>query len=85
MSKRRNQLQKEADSLELKIHTLEEKKKEMEQSLANPETYKDSSSSVAIQKDYAATKKELEKSYEIWESVKLELENLLNQIKILCE
>ena len=83
VSKRRNQLQKEVDSLELKINKLEAKKNEMEQILAKPETYKDPTSSVALQKDYTSAKKELEKSYENWESVRLELEDLLNQIKIL--
>ena len=80
VSKRRNRLQIEIDSLEFKINTLEAKKVEMEQSLAKPETYKDSSSSVALQKDYASVKKELEKSYKNWESFKLELENLLDQL-----
>jgi len=80
VSKRRNQLQKEADFLEIKINKLEANKTEMELLLAKPETYKDSSSSVALQKNYASTKKELEKSYENWESVRLELEDLLTQI-----
>jgi ATP-binding cassette subfamily F protein 3 len=80
VSKRRNRLQIEVDSLELKINTLEAKKIEMEQSLAKPETYKDSSSSVALQKDYTSVKKELEKSYKNWESFKLELEELLDQL-----
>jgi len=80
VSKRRNQLQKEVDSLELKINTLEAKKIEMEQSLSKPETYKDSSFSVALQKDYVSVKKELEISYENWESARLELEDLLDQL-----
>ncbi|MFC2167941.1 ATP-binding cassette domain-containing protein [Acidobacteriota bacterium] len=80
VSKKRNQLQKEADLLEFKINKLEAEKNEMELLLANPETYKDSSSSVALQKDYASVKKELDKSYESWESVRLELEDLLNQL-----
>ncbi len=80
VSKRRNKLQTEVDSLELKINTLEAKKSEMEQRLAKPETYKDSSSSVTLQKDYASVKKELGKSYKNWESFKLELENLLDQL-----
>jgi len=80
VSKRRNRLQKEVDSLELKINTLEAKKIEMEQSLAKPETYKDSASSVALQKEYASIKKELKKLYENWESARLELEDLLDQL-----
>ncbi len=80
VSKRRNRLQIEVDSLELKINTLEAKKNEMEQRLAKPETYKDSSSSVALQKDYVSVKKDLEKSYKNWESFKLELETLLDQL-----
>ncbi len=80
VSKKRNRLQKEVDSLERKINTLEAKKIEMEKSLVKPETYKDSSSSVALQKDYASVKKELKKSYKNWESFKLELEDLLNQL-----
>ena len=80
VSKKRNRLQREVDSLERKINTLEAKKIEMEKSLVKPETYKDSSYSVALQKDYASVKKELEKSYKNWESFKLELEDLLNQL-----
>jgi len=41
---------------------------------------KDSSSSVAIQKEYASVKMELGKIYKIWESTRLELEDLLNQL-----
>jgi ATP-binding cassette subfamily F protein 3 len=85
VSKRRNQLQKEADFLELKINTLEGKKKEMEQILARPETYKNSSSVVALQKEYVSTTKELEISYKNWESARLELEDLLKEIKILLK
>lgn len=80
VSKRRNVLQKEADFLEQKINTLEAEKIEMEQKLARPETYKDSSSSVALQKNYASVKKDLEKYYSDWESTRLELENLLNRL-----
>ncbi len=80
VSERRNRLQIEVDSLELKINNLEEKKIEMEQRLSKPETYKDSSSSVTLQKDYVSVKKELEKSFENWESFKLELEDLLDQL-----
>ena len=80
VSKRRNLLQKEVDSLELKINTLETKKIEIEKCLSEPETYKDSSSSVAIQMEYVLVKKELEKFYENWESARLELEDLLNQL-----
>lgn len=80
VSKKRNRLQREVDSLERKINTLEAKKNEMEKSLAKPETYKDSSSSVALQKGYVSVKKELEKSYKNWESFKLELEDLLDQL-----
>lgn len=80
VSKKRNRLQREVDSLERKINTLEAKKNEMEKILAKPETYKDSSSSVALQKGYVSVKKELEKSYKNWESFKLELEDLLDQL-----
>ncbi len=80
VSKKRNRLQREVDSLERKINTLEAKKNEMEKSLAKPETYKDSSFSVALQKGYVSVKKELEKSYKNWESFKLELEDLLDQL-----
>ena len=80
VSKRRNLLQKEVDSLELKINILEANKIKMEQRLSEPETYKDSSSSVTLQKDYGTVKKELEKLYKNWESARLELEDLLNQL-----
>jgi len=80
VSTRRNRLQIEVDSLELKINTLEAKKNEMEQRLAKPETYKDSSSFVALQKDYVSVKKKLKKFYENWESIRLELEDLLDQL-----
>ncbi len=78
VSKRRNSLQKEVDSLEQKINTMETRKIEMEQLLARPETYKDSSFSVKLQKDYASIKKELEKCYKNWESARLKLEDLLS-------
>lgn len=80
VSKRRNRLQIEVDSLEQRINTLEAKKNEMEQSLAKPETYKDSSSSIVLQKDYVSVKKELVKSYKNWEASKLELEDLLDKL-----
>ncbi len=80
VSKRRNLLQKEVDSLEQKIYTLETDKVKMEKLLSKPETYKDSSSLVKLQKDYAFVKKELEKFYKNWESTRLKLEDLLNQL-----
>ena len=80
VSRRRNHLQWEIDSLEKKIDSLEGAKKELEDKLALPETYKDSSFCVALQKDYAAKKKELQSSYETWEVCRIELEALLSRL-----
>jgi ATP-binding cassette subfamily F protein 3 len=77
VSRNRNRLQKEIDSFEQKIDRLEKEKKEIENKLASPETYKESSRAVNFQREYAAVKSELEKSYEAWEKARKELEILL--------
>ena len=80
VSEKRRQLQARVESLEKNIHALEAKKDEMEKKLAKSETYKDSSSLMALQKAYAAVRKELEKKYKDWESARLELEALLGTL-----
>jgi len=80
VSQARNALQKEVDGLESRIETLEAEKKEIEEKLSLPETYKDGSLAAALQKKYGRTKKELDDSYEQWESSKLKLEALLEKL-----
>jgi len=80
VSRRRNQLQQEIDSLERGIDGLESEKKEIENKLASPETYKDSALTVGLQKRYAELKKELGRSYQSWEELRGELEVLLEQL-----
>jgi ATP-binding cassette subfamily F protein 3 len=80
VSRRRNQLRKEIESLEKAIDNLETEKKEIENKLALPETYKDNLLAVTLQKRYAAVKRDLEKSYQTWEESRGELEALLEQI-----
>ncbi|MGD2294357.1 MAG: ABC-F family ATP-binding cassette domain-containing protein [Candidatus Aminicenantes bacterium] len=80
VSKRRNQLQRDIESLELRINELEVAKKEVENRLTLPESYRDTASLISLQKQYASVKKDLEASYEVWERSKLELENLLSQL-----
>ena len=80
VSRRRNQLQEEIESLERAIDNLETEKKEIENKLALPETYKDNTLAVTLQKRYAVVKRDLEKSYQTWEKFRKELEVLLEQL-----
>ena len=70
-------------SLEKEIHELETKKKEIVSKMSQPETYQDIALIVSLQKEYSSSKAELESKYENWEEARLELQEILDKIKLL--
>jgi ATP-binding cassette subfamily F protein 3 len=80
ISRERNQLEKEIEEIENKIESWEVRKKEIETELALPETYRESAQIVALKKEYAQLKEDLENSYTRWEKSKINLEELLTRI-----
>ncbi|MFC2164880.1 ABC-F family ATP-binding cassette domain-containing protein [Acidobacteriota bacterium] len=80
ISEDRNRLEREIGVLEEKINLLEIRKKEIEEEMAQSETYERGNLIVALQKEYTNFKKELEVSYVKWEDAKLALEELLSQL-----
>lgn len=74
VSKDRNRLQKTVNSLEEKIEKLENNKKTLEQQMAEPKTYENSELAIKLQKEYAATVKDLGLLSSQWESALTELE-----------
>jgi len=77
ISKERNRLQNEIKLLEKQIAESEKAQAEIEEQLSKPETYQDGVLAARLQKDYAAVKQHLQSSYEQWEKVQIELEDVL--------
>ena len=80
VSKDRKRLQEE---IELTERLLDEKlaaKTELEMRLADPQTYKDSNKSVALQKEYDQLLKDIKELEIRWESAQLSLDEYLNKI-----
>jgi ATP-binding cassette subfamily F protein 3 len=81
VSRERRQLQKSIVKIEKDIEESESQLKEMETRLANPETYRDGTDIALLNKEYSELKKRIEEFYQLWESHKLWLDELLGQFK----
>lgn len=78
VSWKRSQLRQALEELEKEIEQLENKKKNLEASLARPETYKTEGEEIAdLQKDYAYTEKRLNELYSRLEETEKQLKKLL--------
>ncbi|MDD5225033.1 MAG: ABC-F family ATP-binding cassette domain-containing protein [bacterium] len=80
VSRRRNELKEEIGKLEEEIVGLETRKKEIEERLALPDTYKDSELVISLKGEYARVKEALPARYGRWEKSHLELEEILEQL-----
>jgi len=80
ISKKRNRLKNEIESLELKIEKLETRKKEVEAQLTRPETYKNEALAVSLPGEFGSIKEDLQNCYERWEEAQLELEEIMSRI-----
>jgi len=80
-SRKRNRLKAELVQAEEHIENLETRKVELESSLARPETYQDGRNAAALQKEYAAVRKDLERTYVTWETDNRELDEILAMIE----
>jgi ATP-binding cassette subfamily F protein 3 len=81
ISAERNRLKKEIEEYEKRIDSLEKKKKIIELTMANPETYEDKNLIVRLQKDLSDINKKLPVLYESWEENQISLKELLDQVK----
>jgi ATP-binding cassette subfamily F protein 3 len=77
ISKQRNQLKANIEKYEHRISELEAKKENLEKQIADPQTYRNAEKSIALQKEYAAVKEELEALLEKWEQAQNKYETLL--------
>jgi ATP-binding cassette, subfamily F, member 3 len=80
VSKQRNRLNREIQTLEEQIEQAEIRKDQLEFDMARPDTYGDSDRIVALQKEHAALTKDLEAAYYRWETAQTELEDLMERI-----
>ena len=70
------QLQTALGDLESRIHTYEDRKTELEESLADPETFKDKDRADEISHEYSELNDNLKRSYERWDSVSAYIESI---------
>ncbi|NOX88771.1 MAG: ATP-binding cassette domain-containing protein [Calditrichaeota bacterium] len=84
ISKQRNSLQKEIGQLELKIEQGDERKKQLEDLLARPETYQNSEEVVSLKKEYDRLTEDLRQWETRWEEANLELEELLKKLEAMA-
>ena len=80
VSRRRNELKEAIEKLEKEIGGLERRKKEIEEKLALPETYKDSELVISLKGEYARVKENLPARYGRWEKAHLELEEIMSEL-----
>lgn len=80
VSKELNWLKSEINLLEDKIGNLETRIGEIEAEMAKPATYQDKGLTIALQKEYAAAKKELQADNEKWEAAQLKYEEIKAQL-----
>lgn len=80
ISEERNRLENVIENLEDRIDVLEARKKELEEEMAQSETYEHGNRIVALQREYQNVTKELKVSYVNWEDAKLALEGLLSRL-----
>ena len=80
-SKERNLLQGKIGTLEKRIEELENRKKEIEDDLARPQTYRDGELAARLQKEYQSVKSELAELFDTWEKLQIDYEKLLENLK----
>jgi len=80
ISAERNRLKEEIEEYEKRIDLLEEKKKKIEVTMADPKTYEDKSLIVRLQKDLSDINKKLPVLYDSWEKGQISLKELLDQV-----
>ncbi|MEE4311610.1 MAG: ABC-F family ATP-binding cassette domain-containing protein [candidate division KSB1 bacterium] len=80
VSKERRSLEKEIADAEAQIEKMEDRKKEIEDELALPDTYQYGGHVSVLQKEYASLQKDLQALYGRWEKAQDGLEKLMRQI-----
>jgi len=78
ISHQRNKLEDEIEHCETKIEQLENRKKEIEAQLGDPQVYKNGEKAATLQREYQTIKMELESAFERWQCHSEELESLLS-------
>jgi ATP-binding cassette subfamily F protein 3 len=78
ISQKRRTLRLKIEDTERKIISLETRKKELEEILAQPQTYQKKGEEIArLQKEYSELRHQLDHFYQVWEKLTQDLENLL--------
>ena len=81
ISKQRNELKREIEAIESKIHALEAEKARLETLMADPKSYSDGEKAAALQKNYQEVQQALAVNFERWESAQIEFEALLAKLE----
>jgi hypothetical protein len=81
ISGERNRLARLIEETEKRIDALEQTKAEIEQIMADPQTYENKKRVVQLQKDLVDTKRELPLLYTKWEEAEMLLKKLLDSVK----
>ncbi|MBN2001063.1 ABC-F family ATP-binding cassette domain-containing protein, partial [candidate division KSB1 bacterium] len=81
VSKQRNFLKNAIDELELTIESLEQQKIQLEELLADPQTYKDSEKAMVTQKAYKQVQINLPAALAEWEEKNIELDSLITRLE----
>jgi len=80
VSKERNRLQKIIEKLENEIEKLEAQKQNMENELADPQTYQNAERSRQLKNEYSQVEKSIQEKEENWEQAHLDLESILQEL-----
>ena len=81
ISAERSRMKQEIEEYEKRIDLLEEKKKKIENTMANPKTYDDKNLVIRLQKELSDINKKLPVLYDSWEKDQISLKELLDQVK----
>ena len=81
ISKQRNQLQKQISDSEKHIAELEEKKTNIEQQMADPQTYQNGELAAGLQKEYGEIQTALAALFEKWEADQIAFEELVSGLE----
>lgn len=82
ISSERKKLDLQISKLESEIEEIEKEKEEIEKQLANPQIFSDENKAKSINQRYQEIQKQLPQLLENWENAQVELEELLESIKI---
>ncbi|HFE63265.1 MAG TPA: ATP-binding cassette domain-containing protein, partial [Caldithrix sp.] len=81
ISRERKTLEQEIRTIENRLNKLEQQKTDLENQMADPASYGNSEKAARMQIAYTATTQELEQLYLSWETVQMQLEELMSRLQ----